>query len=228
MRVDSRESPETRTFGMTLAPADYSDAIALHRLAARRPDVEDRIRMLHRRGLEPFLAGCQPTSISAGVTVFSRRGRFLALRRSAAVTLFPNEWTPGIHETMKFADEPGAEEDLFATIRRGLNEELGLRPGDYSQPTIMNMAFALPAMAFGMIAFVRLAADIGETEVVDRYSASHSSFEHDRVSWLPLTSATLDRFFRTGSFPGVAGSWFYATRYILRSLWAHRREWSTG
>lgn len=228
MLVDARESPETLDFRIAFAPADYSEAIALHGLAGRDPSVSDHLRELHRRGLNEFLAECPPTSLSVGVSVIAKGGRLLVVRRSASVTLFPNEWTPSIHETMKFRDEPGSSEGFFAAIGRGLDEELGLAPGDYSTPTIMNIAFALPAMAFGLNAFVRLSDAVSEEEVIDRYGASHSAFEHDRLAWIGLTPRTLDDFFRSGGFPTLPGAWFYATRYILTSLWRHRSDWITA
>jgi hypothetical protein len=152
--------------------------------------------------------------------VVSRGDHVLLLRRSAAVTLFSNQWTIGINETMKYSYEPGSEEGLFGLVRRGLKEELGLSPGDYGRIHVTWFGWSEPAAAFHGVALVR--SSVQESVIEERRESCHSVYEHDAVGWMPLNRKQIANVVTRGRCPDGTRSWSYFVPLVALELWRHK------
>lgn len=112
LSVDHGEHPGAHRFAVSVAESDYAEAMASKQIYGS----DDALRLRMDEALagttDDFMAAVPPTMVTASVAVLSREGRFLLLRRSRSVRTFPLQWTVGINESMKYADEPGAGENL--------------------------------------------------------------------------------------------------------------------
>ncbi|MEE6257611.1 NUDIX hydrolase [Plantactinospora sonchi] len=221
IEIDTGEHPAARDLRVHIARSRYAECLAAKDLATGEPDLASRLAAAMATGVAPFAEVVPPTMVSASVAVLSAEGRFLALRRSLAVRTFPGQWTVGINESMKYSAEPGAEEDFFGLVRRGLREELGLGPGDYGRIGLSWLGWSSPACCWVVVASVR--ARLSAAEIDARREQCHSVYEHDLARWLPLTRRRVDAIVR-GDGPGPDGAtgWAYLAPLVVGELWRFR------
>jgi hypothetical protein len=220
LTVDHGEYRGAHVCKTGIAESDYAECMATTSLGRNDPEAAERVDAALQSGIDAFLAVVPPTMVSACVSVVDKRGRLLLLRRSLAVRTFPAQWTVGINETMKYNDEPGASEDFFALVKRGLHEELGLLPGDYGPITIGWLGWSAPAACFCLVASVRSRLDGAEIDV--RREACHSVYEHDKAAWLPFTKRTVSSIVEGGACPDGSLRWSYLAPLVAREAWRTR------
>ncbi|MER7756070.1 NUDIX domain-containing protein [Kitasatospora sp. NPDC097643] len=217
LTVDHGEHGGARVCGVRIAESDYAECMATTRLGREDPEAARRLREALDLGLTGFVAVAPPTMVSACVVVRDRAGRLLLLRRSLAVTTFPAQWTVGINETMKYRDEPGAAEDFYALVHRGLQEELGLAPEDVGPVVIGWLGWSAPASCYTLVATVR--ARLGAAEIDLRREACHSGYEHDMAAWVPFTRRTVSALVEGGLCPDGSRRWSYLVPLVAREAW---------
>jgi hypothetical protein len=220
LTVDHGEHRDAQVCEVDLAESTYAECLATKTLAESDLAAGALVRQTLGDGLDAFIARVPPTMVSAGISVVDRNGRLLLLRRSLAVRTFQAQWTVGINESMKYNDEPGAAEDFFALIERGLQEVLGLLPGDYAQPVVSWLGWSVPASCFCLFAAVR--AHLDSAEIDARREASHSVYEHDMVHWLPLNARTISAIITGGLCPDGSLRWSYLAPLAALELWRTR------
>ncbi|MEU9075105.1 NUDIX domain-containing protein [Kitasatospora sp. NPDC048538] len=217
LTVDHGEHSRARVCEVRIAESDYAECMATTRLGREDADSARRVREALELGLTGFVAVAPPTMVSACVAVRDRAGRLLLLRRSLAVNTFPAQWTVGINETMKYRDEPGAAEDFYGLVHRGLEEELGLRPEDVGPPVISWLGWSAPASCFTLVATVRSGLDAAEIDL--RREACHSTFEHDMAAWVPFTRKAVSALVEGGDCPDGSRRWSYLAPLVAREAW---------
>lgn len=221
LTVDTGEHPRAQHCRVTISESAYAECLASKRLLNGDPELADRLLAVLRSGHEGFVAVVPPTMVSACIAVISRGNRILALRRSLSVTTYPGQWTIGINESMKYSDEPGAEEDFYGLVRRGLREELGLNSADYGTILISWFGWSQDASCYVIVATVR--SGLTEQEVDRRRQECHSIYEHDLARWLPLSRRSISDIITGGRSPDGRGSWSYLTPLVASEVWRCRQ-----
>jgi 8-oxo-dGTP pyrophosphatase MutT (NUDIX family) len=121
---------------------------------------------------------------------------------------------------MKYEDEPGRAEDLFALARRALREELGLLPNEYGPIVFSWFGWSHPASSFLTIGSVR--AHLTASEIDDRRGQCHSVYEHDKAAWVPFKAANISRIICKGTSPDGESPWSYLAPVVAFELWRSR------
>jgi hypothetical protein len=215
--VDHHEHPGAHVCRMRIAESDYAECMANYVTMRGGSVLAERMADLHRADIEPLLLQGPPTLFFASIVVVSPRGRVLALRRSASVRTDARKWSIGINETMKYEDEPGREEDLFALARRGLREELGLTEDDYGRIAPTWLGWSDPDCCFVGVMIVR--TNISESEVEERRGSCHSVYEHDASSWLDLDRSTIKSIVAGKGTPDGKNAWLYLAPLVISETW---------
>jgi hypothetical protein len=220
--MDHHEHPNAYHFRVGLAESTYAESLSTAELVRSRPELRAQARQRLAGGADEFMAGMPPTSLTGSIAVVSAEGSFLVLRRSASVRTFPCQWTVGINETMKYADEPGDQEDFFALARRALREELGLGGSDYAGVVLSWFGWSEPASAFLVIGSVR--ARLTMADIDERRGQCHSVYEHDKSAWLPFTSEAVSRVVCREGSPDRDSPWSYLAPIVSSEMWRSRSQ----
>jgi hypothetical protein len=215
--VDHGEHDGAHRFRMTVAESDYAESLATMQILHENTSLDHRLHTALTAGLDRFLAVVPPTSLTASIGVISAGSRFLLLRRSLSVRTFQAQWTVGVNETMKYHDEPGASEDLFALCRRAMQEELGLTPDDYGPIVVSWFGWSRPATSFLVVATVR--SKLSETEIERRRGQCHSVYEHDMVAWRRLSRRHVASVINGGPCPDGTNRWSYLAPLVVQEMW---------
>jgi isopentenyldiphosphate isomerase len=221
LEVDTGEHPDAHDFRVVIAESKYSQCLAAKTLVSADSDAQGRVLDAVRQGSHHFVTVAPPTMVSVCVAVLSAENRMLTLRRSLAVRTYPGQWTVGINESMKYSDEPGREEDFFALVRRGLQEELGLGANDYGKIAISWLGWSGDAACYVLVATVR--ARLRSTQIDELRAQCHSVDEHDLAVWLPMTRSHIARITVPGGRgPDAAHLWSYLAPLVATELWRSR------
>jgi hypothetical protein len=116
-----------------------------------------------------------PSSLAVNLVILSsRNNELLCVERSPAVDSAVGWWTIGVFETMKQPDpnRPGSSEDIYGLAVRGLNEELGLQPGDYETIQVSWVGIYRPILRSHGVAVTKL--KISREEALARARGAHS------------------------------------------------------
>jgi hypothetical protein len=221
LEIDSGEHPAARYLTVSIAESRYAECLAAKELVAVDPELRDRLDLSMHAGVTGFAEVAPPTMVSMAVAVISAEGTFLALRRSLAVRTFPGQWSVGINESMKYSDEPGAEEDFFHLVERGLREELGLHRVEYGPIGISWLGWSGQATCWTLVSTVR--STLRAVEIDRRRLECHSVYEHDLARWLPLTGRRIsDIVAHRRPGPDGANGWLYLAPLVAAELWRYR------
>jgi len=221
LEVDTGEHPAARDLRVVIAESRYAQCLAAKTLVSADSAAQDRVLDAVRQGSHHFVTVAPPTMVSVCVAVLSAENRMLTLRRSLAVRTYPGQWTVGINESMKYSDEPGREEDFFALVRRGLQEELGLGVDNYGKIAISWLGWSGDAACYVLVATVR--STLRSAQIDELRAQCHSVYEHDLAAWLPMTRSRIARIIgSSGSGPDAAQQWSYLAPLVATELWRSR------
>jgi len=224
--IDHRESPRGQVFHYTVAPCDYSEYLATAHYLETHPEIQTRIRktLMAEQTLE-FARTSPPSLIKVNVAILNRDDHFLAVQRSGAVYSKKGLWTVGPNETMKLARHatPGARaEDLFGLTERCLREEVGLEPSDYGEISISWIGYEAGTASVKI--FAQVVTTLTAAELIDHMGMSHSLFEMQDATWLPLNRRTLmDIILKWKSGDSAGRIWSSSAPFALQELWRMRR-----
>lgn len=217
LEVDTGEHERANKCYVSISESSYAECLASKDVVNKNPELGKRIIDLINNGGSSLIHNAPPTLVTACVAVISRANRTLILRRSLSVTTYPGEWAIGITESMKYSDEPGAEEDFFALVRRGLEEELGLDESDYGDIIISWLGWSQDAVRYAIVATVRL--KITERELEQRRLECHSVYEHDLTHWIPVRSKVISQIITGHKTSPDNNSWIYYAPLVAKELW---------
>jgi hypothetical protein len=219
--VDTGEHSRADRCHVTIAESSYAECLASKKILNDEPEMACRVLQILKEGATTLVRAAPPTMVSACVAIISRANRTLILRRSLSVTTYPGEWTVGINESMKYSDEPGAEEDFFGLVRRGLLEELGLESADYGDIVISWFGWSQDAACYALVAAVRL--NITEREMERKRQECHSIYEHDLARWVPIRRRDISSVVTGTKSPEKSGSWSYLAPLVAAEIWRVQR-----
>jgi hypothetical protein len=222
IEVDTHEHERAQRFRVSIAESSYAECLAALETTTDRKHVA-RVSAELSRGLSQFTSNAPPTMVSACISVVSRNGMVLALRRSLAVEVFPGQWTLGINESMKYRSEPGDAEDFYSLIRRGLKEELGLDSQDYGKIVLSWLGWSSSAMCWIIVAAVK--SRLHPSEIEGRRNDCHSVYEHDSILWIPLARKPLANIVLNRCHQlGGTGTWSYLAPTVAMETWRIRNQ----
>ncbi len=232
-RIDHRESDETQYCRILQAPSTYPEVLAIEDLRIQRPELFRECDSALDRNVADYLVKAVPSSLAMNlVIVSSEHDELLCVERSAATDSAVGWWTVGVFETMKQGDQnrPGMSEDLYGLAIRGLNEELGLQPGDYNSIQISWIGILKSILRGHVVAVLKLR--ISKAELHDRARTAHSRYEHAAISWLPLRRPLVQAFIQAprSVHPGKVGTtfeidgrtWIDQSRLAVSEAWRFR------
>ena len=232
-RIDHRESDETQYCRVRQAASTYPEVLAIEDLRIRRPDLFSECDKAIERDVGTYLGKAVPSSLAVNLVILSSKNdELLCVERSAAVDSAVGWWTVGVFETMKQSDpnRPGASEDIYSLAIRGLNEELGLQPGDYKAIQISWVGIFRPILRGHVVAITKL--NISKEEARTRARVAHSGYEHAAIDWMPLRHPLVHAFTRAGrrTYPDKVGStldvnhrtWIEQSRLAVLEAWRFR------
>lgn len=156
IEIDHRESPDTQRCKVAIADSEYSEVRAIEALRISNPDVLEQVD----RGLEAsareYVKSAVPSSIAIDIVPVAGTFDLLCAERSSAVDNGIGMWTVGVYETLKRNDpnRPGDVENFFALAARGLQEELGIRIGEFGDIHITWLGIYRPILRGHIVAFV--------------------------------------------------------------------------
>jgi hypothetical protein len=232
-RIDHRESDETQYCRVRQAASTYPEVLAIEDLRIRRPDLFDACDKAIERDVRAYLDAAVPSSLAVNLVVLSSKNdELLCVERSAAVDSAVGWWTVGVFETMKQPEpnRPGSSEDIYGLAVRGLNEELGLQPGDYDAIQVSWVGIYRPILRGHVVAIIKL--KISKEEARARARAAHSGYEHAAIDWIPLRHPLVRAFIRAKrcTYPDKVGStldvnhrtWIEQSRLGVLEAWRFR------
>jgi Caspase domain len=193
--IDHRESDETQYCRIREAPSAYPEVLAIEDLRVQRPELFEDCDKAIEDDVRGYLSNAVPSSLAVNLVVVSAENdELLSVERSAATDSAVGWWTIGVFETMKQAEQnrPGSQEDLYGLAVRGLEEELGLRHGDYNPIQISWAGIYRPILRGHVVAVLKLR--ISKAEVHERARGAHSGYEHAAIDWIPLRRSLVQSF----------------------------------
>lgn len=217
LEIDTGEHPRANQCHVTLAESSYAECLATKAVVNGDDGIAGRLLNLLKEGGDRLISLGPPTMVSACIAVISQANNVLMLRRSLSVTTYPGQWTIGINESMKYSDEPGAEEDFFALVRRGLHEELGLSPSEYGDIVISWFGWSQDAACWVIVACVRL--KIGEREAERKRLECHSIYEHDLTKWIPVRRRVISGIITGHGRSHSDGGLSYLAPLVAAEIW---------
>ncbi len=232
-RIDHRESDETQYCRVRQEASTYPEVLAIEHLRIRRPDLFDECDKAVEHDVRAYLDTAVPSSLAVNLVVLSAKNdELLCVERSAAVDSAVGWWTVGVFETMKQPDpnRPGSSEDIYGLAVRGLNEELGLQPGDYQAIQVSWVGIYRPILRGHVVAIIKL--KISREEARTRTRAAHSGYEHAAIDWVPLRHPLVRTFIRAKrrTYSDKVGStldvnnrtWLEQSRLAVLEAWRFR------
>ena len=145
------------------------------------------VQRIELDGLRNVLAGSPRSNICVNVTLMSREGTVLAIKRSRGVRLWASYYQLGAHETMLHAQPGQAYETCYELAVRALREELNLTDiEDYYNRIVFSwFGYYLPDASAYFFAHVR--SRLTEAELTETIPQAESAFEVGNLEWVPLT-----------------------------------------
>ncbi|WP_220386351.1 hypothetical protein [Frankia sp. ArI3] len=113
-------------------------------------------------GLAAVIAGAPNSNIALNITVSSRSGKVLLIKRTAGVRTWQEYFQVGPHETMNFRPTETKQENCFVLARRALSEELQIEKGGPGRRYHLLLVWVLSAGGAGL--FLRTRADRPQRE----------------------------------------------------------------
>jgi hypothetical protein len=139
-------------------------------------------------GLASVVANAPDSNIALNVTVLSRAGNLMVIKRPANTRTYGNSYQLGPHETMNWRDAAGRPfETCFDLARRALQEEVGIEnPADYYNRIVFSwFGYYLPE-AQGYF-FAHVQTRFSEDQLTEMVQGSESRFESDDIEWVSPT-----------------------------------------
>lgn len=220
--IDHRESVAAQRFTVTLAPSVFGDYSAAKCYFERYPGALTSLReRVHEGGIQKLVQHAPPSVIGMHVNVVSSDDRFLIIQRSGAVREYQGEWMVGPGETLTANPSvPGAIEDFFELARRALDEEVGLKGGDYGPIHITWLGMHLDCAAPLVIAHVR--SSLMSHAIEGRISQAHSVFEAEACEWVALKRRAVSKLFDEMTASNARRKWHAGAPIVLQELWRSR------
>ncbi len=200
---DTRESAN-QTLKLYVDENMYYKHVAVRRCLRDHPEMYDAV--IKRLSFEADTANLRslikfaPSSnIVINVTVQSRDGKVLMMRRQGGARVWKHFFQAGPHETMNWVQPGGVHpENCFDLAARALAEEAGLTdPQEYNNNIVFSwFGFYMPEASAYFFAHVKTRLETDE--LTRRVLGAHAAWEVDDVQWYELDRSTIDR---------VLGTW---------------------
>lgn len=189
---DTREQGNDK-LRLMVRKSQYYKNVAIRRCLIDRSDdiykeVFRRVSAGGQEGLASVVANAPDSNIALNVTVLSRAGNLMVIKRPANTRTYGNSYQLGPHETMNWRESAGRPfETCFDLARRALQEEVGIEyPADYYNRIVFSwFGYYLPE-AQGYF-FAHVQTRFSEDQLTEMVQGSESRFESDNVEWVSPT-----------------------------------------
>ena len=210
--------------------SEYYEHVAIRRYLRDHPEeyqaVADRIgKHDPESDLRSMIRSAPNSNIVINVTVQSRNGLVMMLRRSVGARVWPHFYQAGAHETMNWNATGHPFENAHELAVRALREEVNLAPDDYYNNIKFSwFGFYAPDASTYLFAHVR--SRLEEDELVQRAIEAESSFEIDNLDWCPLEEATVRNVINTWQDgPWTAGTDDAGRKYLPHTVMSFVQLW---
>ena len=205
---DTRES-QGQELILKVAQSRYYRNVAIGKCLRENPEIYEqavrRVRTLvpGTSGLENLLTHVPDSNISLNVTVSSRTGEVMLIKRPDDAPTWGGYYQAGPHETMN-SPMPGTRyhENCFELARRALWEEVRIEPNDLAGAIVFSwFGYYIPE-AQGYF-FAHAQTFLSRNEIIQKARLAESAFEIDRIEWLDPATSTIEHILATWS----SGPW---------------------
>lgn len=208
-QVDERESaPESHLLRLRVSKTFYSHHVALRNyMRADHQAYEDVIRRIHggeyvdgrSDSLADVVRSSPKSNIVINVTVQSRSGKVMLIRRPTRARVWSEFYQVGAHETMNWRGPQQTVESWFQLARRALEEEIGIDE-EYSHQYFNKIIFSwfgfyVPEASGYFFAHVR--TGLSEEQLVKSVANAPSAIEADQIEWMNLDEESIEKVLAT-------------------------------
>jgi hypothetical protein len=205
-RPDEREGGESEKLHLNVSQSIYSKHVALRNYMRVDHQAYEDIR--HRiqkhiyvdgmsESLRDIIRVAPESNIVINVTVQSRDGSVMLIRRPTDARVWRSFYQAGAHETMNWPGPQQPFETWFDLARRALKEEIGLEnPDDYRNKIVFSW-FGFYAPECSGYFFAHTQTRLTKAELVAAVANSPGVWEADAIEWLKLDPGSVDRVLKT-------------------------------
>ena len=200
---DTRETGNEK-LRLRVDRSEYYEHVAVRRYLRDHPDEYDAVvaRIGHgdqEGGLSSVVRSAPNSNIVVNVTVQSRNGLVMMLRRPVGARVWPRFYQAGAHETMNWSEPGRLVENCYELATRALREEVNLTsPSDYYDNIVFSW-FGFYAVEASAYFFAHVKTALEEDELVRRATAAEAAFEIEDVDWYTLDRPTISKILETWS-----------------------------
>ncbi|MFB9878660.1 hypothetical protein ACFFMN_12010 [Planobispora siamensis] len=192
---DTRESANQQLC-LSVARSQYYEHVAIRRYLRDHPEdyhaiVARILRSDQEGGLSKLIRGAPNSNIVVNVTVQSRNGRIMMIRRPQGARVWPHFYQVGVHETMNWREPGRPFENCYDLAVRALVEEVNLTEPDLYGDNIVFSWFGLYAVEVSAYFFAHVKTKLEEGELVERAQRAHSAYEIEEIDWYDLSRDTV-------------------------------------
>ena len=199
-----------------------------HHVAIRRymRDHVDQFRLICSRvtrgptdaGLRKIVERSPRSNIVINVTIQSRAGRIMLIKRPKEARVWGDFFQAGVHETMVWPSHGGQFENCYDLAIRALDEEADIvRPSEYSGVIVFSW-FGYYVMDASAYFFAHVRTGLSENQLVEKAKRAKGAFEIEDVAWMDLTrenvNGVLDCWADGAVLEDSAGTDRYGRRYL--------------
>ncbi|MGW7048853.1 hypothetical protein ACWGDT_40590 [Streptomyces avermitilis] len=202
-RPDHREQDlESHKLRLAVCETRYASHVALRNYMRADPGAYEAVerRILEKtytegraETLADVIRAAPDSNIVINVTVQSRNGRVMLIRRPGGASVWSDFYQVGAHETMNWHGPQGELENWFELAERALEEEIGLHdPADYYEKIVFSW-FGFYALEGSAYFFAHVRTRLNERQLVDAVEQASGRLEAAQIEWMTLDKSSIRR-----------------------------------
>ncbi|MFE2696392.1 hypothetical protein [Streptomyces mirabilis] len=210
-QVDERETAdESHLLRLRVSRTYYSHHVALRNyMRADHDAYEEVIGRIHggdyvngrSDSLADVVRSSPESNIVINVTVQSRSGKVMLIRRPTRARVWSEFYQVGAHETMNWRGPQQTVENWFQLASRALKEEIGIdeeHSHQYFNKIIFSwFGFYVPEASGYFFAHVR--TGLSEEQLVESVAKAEGAIEADQIEWMNLEEEPIKKVLATWS-----------------------------
>lgn len=205
-RPDDREGGDSEFLHLSVSQSIYSKHVAIRNYMRADHEAYEVVRRRIQEhiytdgmteGLRDIIRAAPESNIVINVTVQSRDGSVMLIRRPTDAIVWRSFYQVGAHETMNWPSPQQPFENWFDLARRALKEEIGLEdPADYYNRIVFSW-FGFYAPECSGYFFAHTQTRLTKAELVEAVRNSSGAIEAEAVEWLKLDTGSVHSVLRT-------------------------------
>ena len=185
---DTREAQGQQLI-LKVAQSHYYRHVAIRTCLRRNPDLYAHIMQRISRsdgegGLSSLIARSPDSNIVINVTVQSREGELLLIKRPVGARLWAETYQVGAHETMNWPNAGANVETCYELAERALAEEIGIKRSEEYYHKIVFSWFGYYLREASTYFFAHVRTRLTRQQILDRIDLAPSRWEIGDTDWM--------------------------------------------